>query len=236
MEDKKEAELLSSSQNPSKNGTRSDQLELLTAEPPRRRPTPKRFVKNQIPESITANAALNAAIALLPSNYNFEVHKCVWRVLSTGAKRVALQFPEGLLMYSLVLSDILFAYAAVDDCFVLGDVTYGACCVDDVSAAALLIHYGHSCLVPIDATAIPCLYVFVDIGINVNRLINAVKINFTSLITKQIVLAGTIQFAAAIRVAKPKLESAGLRVFWFRSRNRCRPEKFWVARRRLYLE
>ncbi|PSS01361.1 Diphthamide biosynthesis protein [Actinidia chinensis var. chinensis] len=216
MEDKKEAELLSSSQNSNKNGPQSDQRELSTAEPPRRRPTPKRFVKNQIPESITANAALNAAIALLPSNYNFEVHKCVWRVLSTGAKRVALQFPEGLLMYSLVLSDILFAYAAVDDCFVLGDVTYGACCVDDLSALALgadlLIHYGHSCLVPIDATAIPCLYVFVDIGINVNRLINAVKLNFTSSTTKQIVLAGTIQFAAAIRAAKPELESAGFRV------------------------
>ena len=33
----------------------------------------------------------------------------------------------------------------------MGDVTYGACCVDDFSAAALrcdfLLHYGHSCLV-----------------------------------------------------------------------------------------
>lgn len=32
----------------------------------------------------------------------------------------------------------------------MGDVTYGACCIDDYSAKALdmdlLIHYGHSCL------------------------------------------------------------------------------------------
>lgn len=32
----------------------------------------------------------------------------------------------------------------------MGDVTYGACCVDDYTAMALgcdmLIHYGHSCL------------------------------------------------------------------------------------------
>ena len=38
----------------------------------------------------------------------------------------------------------------------MGDVTYGACCVDDFSAAALgadlLVHYGHSCLVPVDVT------------------------------------------------------------------------------------
>jgi len=39
----------------------------------------------------------------------------------------------------------------VEQCFIMGDVTYGACCVDDFSAAALrcdfLLHYGHSCLV-----------------------------------------------------------------------------------------
>jgi diphthamide biosynthesis enzyme Dph1/Dph2-like protein len=33
---------------------------------------------------------------------------------------------------------------------IMGDVTYGACCVDDYTALALgcdmLIHYGHSCL------------------------------------------------------------------------------------------
>lgn len=33
---------------------------------------------------------------------------------------------------------------------IMGDVTYGACCVDDFTAKALgadlMIHYGHSCL------------------------------------------------------------------------------------------
>lgn len=36
------------------------------------------------------------------------------------------------------------------DTLIMGDVTYGACCVDDFSARALgadiMIHYGHSCL------------------------------------------------------------------------------------------
>ncbi|GFZ08717.1 diphthamide synthesis DPH2 family protein [Actinidia rufa] len=193
----------------------SDQRELSTAEPPRRRPTPKRFVKNQIPESITGkrrpqrrHRAPTVQLQLRGSQVR------VWRVLSTGAKRVALQFPEGLLMYSLVLSDILFAYAAVDACFVLGDVTYGACCVDDLSALALgadlLIHYGHSCLVPIDATAIPCLYVFVDIA-----------------------SASTSRLRSGRQSPNSKAQDLG---FWFRSRNRCQPEKFWAARPRLYRE
>jgi 2-(3-amino-3-carboxypropyl)histidine synthase len=50
-------------------------------------------------------------------------------------------------------------------------VTYGACCVDDLTALALgadfMVHYGHSCLVPIDVTTIKMLYVFVDIAIDV---------------------------------------------------------------------
>ncbi|KAK7307985.1 hypothetical protein VNO77_41522 [Canavalia gladiata] len=176
---------------------------------------PKRFVKSQIPDSILNDPLLNVAISILPSNYNFEVHKCVSRVLSTGAKRVALQFPEGLLMYSLVLSDIFTTFAGVSRCFILGDVTYGACCVDDFSAVALgadlLIHYGHSCLVPIDSTTIPCLYVFVDIKINVDHLVDTVRLNLESC-TKTLVLAGTIQFASAIRAAKPDLEKRGFRV------------------------
>lgn len=36
------------------------------------------------------------------------------------------------------------------DTVVMGDVTYGACCVDDFTARALgadfMVHYGHSCL------------------------------------------------------------------------------------------
>jgi diphthamide biosynthesis enzyme Dph1/Dph2-like protein len=40
----------------------------------------------------------------------------------------------------------------------MGDVTYGACCIDDYTAAALgcdmLVHYGHSCLGTFDGYSI----------------------------------------------------------------------------------
>ncbi|XP_058101417.1 uncharacterized protein LOC131245758 [Magnolia sinica] len=185
-------------------------LPIPTQQNPRK--TPKRFFKTQIPDSITSNPALNAALSLLPPNYNFEVHKSIWRISASGAKRVALQFPEGLLMYSLVLCDIFETFAGVNECFVLGDVTYGACCVDDFSASALdadlLIHYGHSCLVPIDAVKIPSLYVFVEIGIDVGHLVDTVKLNFGPG-KERIALAGTIQFSTAIRAAKLALSDAG---------------------------
>ncbi|RYR72842.1 hypothetical protein Ahy_A02g007061 [Arachis hypogaea] len=96
-----------------------------------------------------------------------------------------------------------------------GDVTYGACYVEDFSAAVLsidlLIHYCHSCLVLIDSTTIPCLYVFVDIKIDVSHLVDTVKLNLESC-AQNLVLDGIIQFAYAIRAAKPELEKSMLRV------------------------
>ena len=60
-----------------------------------------------MPDDILHDPALAAAIALLPANYNFEIHKTVWRLRAAAARRVALQFPEGLLMYACVIADIL---------------------------------------------------------------------------------------------------------------------------------
>ena len=73
----------------------------------------------------------------LPSNYDFEVPKTIWRLRTLKAKRVALQFPEGLLLFSLALSDIIRDFVpGLASVTVLGDVAYGACCVDDQGALA----------------------------------------------------------------------------------------------------
>ena len=90
---------------------------------------------------------------------------------------------------------------------VLGDVTYGACCVDDLSAAALgcdfLVHYGHSCLVPLDTTRLPCLYVFVDVRFDGAHLADCVRATFPP--GARLALAGTIQFASALHAARAAL-------------------------------
>ena len=123
------------------------------------------------------------------------------------AKRVALQFPEGLLLYACAIADILQAFAGAERVFVLGDVAYGACCVDDFTAAALgadfLVHYGHSCLVPVNVTGVPCMYVFVDIQFDVSHLVETAKANFGA--DDEIVLAGTVQFASMMQKARDEL-------------------------------
>ncbi len=48
----------------------------------------------------------------LPGNYSFEIHKTVWHIRRDGVKTVALQMPEGLMMYGCAISDIIERYVA----------------------------------------------------------------------------------------------------------------------------
>ncbi|XP_046353619.2 2-(3-amino-3-carboxypropyl)histidine synthase subunit 1-like [Haliotis rufescens] len=168
-----------------------------------------RRVAHQIPEEILNDPKIQAAVKTLPSNYNFEIYKTVWKIRFSGAKRVALQFPEGLLLFACTVADIIEQFTEADT-LIMGDVTYGACCVDDFTAKALgadlMVHYGHSCLVPIDRTeGIQMLYVFVDIKIDTLHFLETVRYNFQA--GAKLALVSTIQFVAALQGASQDLKS-----------------------------
>mmetsp|Transcript_33693 Transcript_33693/g.80593 ORF Transcript_33693/g.80593 Transcript_33693/m.80593 type:complete len:557 (+) Transcript_33693:159-1829(+) len=202
---------------------------------------------NELPSHIKNNSELHHVISTtLPRDYEFEVPKTIWRIERSNAAHVALQLPEGLTMYASAIGDILvkFAYQfqpagtpdegerkqpkkAIKSLSVLGDVTYGACCIDDLSARALgcdlLVHYGHSCLVPLTCTVIPCLYVFVEIRVDVQHLVDCVKLTFdaeqrertgaTTDDSKQptriieALVMGTVQFRSAVVDSAERLDS-----------------------------
>ncbi|KLU81639.1 diphthamide biosynthesis protein 1 [Magnaporthiopsis poae ATCC 64411] len=169
---------------------------------------------NQVPPELLADVELKAAIALLPANYSFEIHKTIHRIRTLGAKRVALQMPEGLLLFATTISDILTQFCPGVETLIMGDVTYGACCIDDYTARALgcdlLVHYAHSCLIPVDVTKIKTLYVFVDISIDTSHLVATLERNFSAGST--VALVGTIQFNATIHGVRSTLEKAGFGV------------------------
>lgn len=169
---------------------------------------------NKIPASILNDQQLNDAIAALPANYNFEIHKTIHRIRETKAKRVAMQMPEGLLMFACPISDIIQKFTDADT-VIMGDVTYGACCIDDHTAIALgadmLLHYGHSCLIPIDQTSgIKVLYIFVDIKIDSLHFVESVKMNFPA--GKKLALVSTIQFVATLHHVANELRELGFEV------------------------
>lgn len=180
---------------------------VIRAKPEGQRKTFKPTIRsvNKIPSEILNDVLLNRACESLPQNYNFEVHKTIWRIRSLKSKRVALQLPEGLTMFATTLCDIIEAFTEADT-VIMGDVTYGACCIDDFTAIALgvdlLVHYGHSCLIPIDQTSgIKVLYIFVDIKIDPSHFIDTIKLNFPK--KTHLAIVGTIQFVTTLHsVAK----------------------------------
>ncbi|VEN38260.1 unnamed protein product [Callosobruchus maculatus] len=119
--------------------------------------------------------------------------------------------PEGLLLFSTTIADIIKDFTGADS-VIMGDVTYGACCIDDLTAKALgvelLIHYGHSCLVPIDQTSgIKVLYIFVDIKLDPLHFIETLKYNFET--KEKLALVSTIQFVTTLQAAAVKLREWG---------------------------
>lgn len=190
------------------------------------RAKPKKVFKpktkiNRIPQELYDDPIINSAIERLPFNYNFEIHKTIWRARELKSKRIALQMPEGLLMYSLIISDIIERFTNADT-IIMGDVTYGACCIDDYTAKALgadlLVHYGHSCLIPIDQTNnnIKVLYIFVDIKIDPLHFIESLKLNFQPYENDndeiKLALVSTIQFVTTLQAVAIDLRNSGYNI------------------------
>ena len=73
----------------------------------------------------------------LPENYSFQIAKTIHRARETNVTRIALQFPEGLILYATTISNIIWRHTKVASTLILGNVTYGACCIDDLSAKKL---------------------------------------------------------------------------------------------------
>ena len=174
---------------------------------------PKKCI-NRVPDEILNDDHLRQAIRTLPPNYNFEIEKTVWRIRSINAKLVGLQMPEGgyvftnifkiflnklkiivgLLLYGTTIVDIIRKFTDAE-ALIMADVTYGACCIDDYTAKALkvdlLIHYGHSCLIPINQmfhNDLSFLYVFVNIEIDLLHCFQTISLNFPDKSAKSIFL------------------------------------------------
>ncbi|KAM8823042.1 2-(3-amino-3-carboxypropyl)histidine synthase subunit 2 isoform 1-T2 [Spinachia spinachia] len=76
-------------------------------------------------------------------------------------EKVALQFPDELLVDSVAVAAEIESNSNAKP-FILGDTSYGSCCVDEVAAehigANCIVHYGSACLSP--SKRLPLMYVF----------------------------------------------------------------------------
>ncbi|XP_009086898.3 2-(3-amino-3-carboxypropyl)histidine synthase subunit 2 [Serinus canaria] len=122
---------------------------------------------------------LCAAVAAAPrSNLDgfYEMGRAAAFVRDGGFRKVALQFPDELLADAVQVAGGLEA-ATGAEMFVLGDTTYGSCCVDEVAAehvgAEAVLHYGPACLSP--CRKLPVLHIFGQQPLDVGRCAEAFR-------------------------------------------------------------
>jgi len=181
-------------------------------------PAPEKKVRRSPYTYLEENQDLQAAIRIaLPPRYHFEIEKTIWKIQKSKAAHAGLQFPDGLLQWATQIAEILKRFAPEDGrqltVTIMGDINYGACCIDDIGGAAVgvdfLVHYGHSCLVPVDQTVVKTMYVFVRIDVDMYHLIETIKLNFPEPEETSFSLMGTAQFNAAIAGATEALKKEG---------------------------
>ncbi|XP_071501716.1 2-(3-amino-3-carboxypropyl)histidine synthase subunit 2-like [Diadema antillarum] len=91
----------------------------------------------------------------------YETQRCAVFIKKHGFNKVALQFPDSLLGDAAAVAERLQALTS-SLVFILGDTSYGSCCVDEVAAehvgANAIIHFGRACLSVTER--LPVLYIF----------------------------------------------------------------------------
>lgn len=61
---------------------------------------------------VTTDVA-DVPLVALPGNYNFEIHKTIHHIRRDGVQTVALQMPEGLMVYGCAIADIVERWVTV---------------------------------------------------------------------------------------------------------------------------
>ncbi|KAM4022934.1 2-(3-amino-3-carboxypropyl)histidine synthase subunit 2 isoform 1-T2 [Anomaloglossus baeobatrachus] len=109
----------------------------------------------------------------------YDIQKTIEFIKEKAAKKVALQFPDDLLSCSVTIARKL-EDATGAKTYILGDTSYGSCCVDEVAAehvgAEVLVHYGRACLSP--CRRLPVTYVFGRRAVNVDLCAEAFQTLF----------------------------------------------------------
>lgn len=80
--------------------------------------------------------------------------------------------------------------------YILGDTSYGSCCVDEVAAehvnADAVVHYGRSCLSP--TSRLPVIYVFTHKPLPLEPLVRAFKATYPDLYSR-VILAADVTYS-----------------------------------------
>ncbi|KAF3006425.1 Diphthamide biosynthesis protein 2 [Curvularia kusanoi] len=94
--------------------------------------------------------------------------------------------------------------------FILGDTSYGACCVDEVAAehvdADCVVHYGRSCLSP--PSRLPVIYVFTERPLDLDQAVSTFTSTYPDK-SQKVILMADIPYSHHIPALHTRLQDAG---------------------------
>ena len=79
-------------------------------------------------------------------NYDFKIERVIEKIKELNAKKVALQFPEGLKIYATSITNEIESKTN-SKVIIVGNACYGACDVADqdmMNLVDLIVHFGHT--------------------------------------------------------------------------------------------
>uniref|UniRef100_K3WI16 2-(3-amino-3-carboxypropyl)histidine synthase subunit 2 n=1 Tax=Globisporangium ultimum (strain ATCC 200006 / CBS 805.95 / DAOM BR144) TaxID=431595 RepID=K3WI16_GLOUD len=120
----------------------------------------------------------------------YEIARTLEQIRRGGYKNIALQFPDSLLPDAPRVQQELkngLESCGYERIFILGDTSYGSCCVDEVAAQHLfadcIVHYGRTCLSA--TSSIPVVYVFGNAPIDAGQCVELFAAQIASSIDAQ---------------------------------------------------
>ncbi|TQV97056.1 diphthamide biosynthesis protein 2 [Cordyceps javanica] len=128
----------------------------------------------------------------------YDVERTVAELLEGKWTRIALQFPDHMLVDAPKVAEILSRdiEARREDkklvkISILADTSYSACCVDEVAAehadAQVAVHYGRTCLSP--TSRIPVIYVYTTHKLDHGAVLQEFRKEFNSTTSKVVIMA-----------------------------------------------
>lgn len=130
--------------------------------------------ENVIQRVVDVTVKTNAPLERLDELYH--IKKTCDFISQHQFQKVALQFPDGLLVDSIAIAAEIERNSNAK-LFILGDTSYGSCCVDEVAAehvgADCIVHYGTSCLSV--SKRLPLMYVFEKRPVDLEKCTSAFK-------------------------------------------------------------
>ncbi|XP_069182388.1 2-(3-amino-3-carboxypropyl)histidine synthase subunit 2-like isoform X2 [Procambarus clarkii] len=106
----------------------------------------------------------------------YEITRCVGWIQAGDYRKVALQFPDELLGDAGAVCRAITLQLGFT-VYILGDTTYGSCCVDEVAAehvgADAIIHFGRACLSP--SRRLPVLCILTRIPVDIPAVISGLE-------------------------------------------------------------